>query len=81
MCAHVPSIMLEYRPKGIDFMASVGLEQFNIRTSDIEPSALFDLLSELVSRGTHWSEMIRQRLSEYKKLQETRARELIGLAG
>jgi hypothetical protein len=81
MCAQVPSIMLEYRPKGIDFMASVGLEQFNVRTSDVEPSALLDLLSELVSRGTYWSEMIRQRLSEYKKLQETRARELIGLAG
>ena len=23
MCAHVPSIMLEYRPKGLDFMESV----------------------------------------------------------
>jgi hypothetical protein len=77
MCAHVPSIMLEYRPKGIDFMASVGLEQFNIRTSDVEPSALFELLAKLVRRATHWSEMIRQRLSEYKELQESRARELI----
>jgi hypothetical protein len=81
MCANVPSIMLEYRPKGIDFMASVGLEQFNIRTSDVEPSALLDLLSKLVNRGTHWSEMIRQRMSDYKILQETRARELIGFAG
>jgi polysaccharide pyruvyl transferase WcaK-like protein len=80
MCAHVPSIMLEYRPKGLDFMASLGLEQFNVRTSDVEPSALFELLSELVGRGTHWSEMIRQRLDAYKRLQETRAQELIGLA-
>jgi hypothetical protein len=81
MCAHVPSIMLEYRPKGIDFMASVGLEQFNIRTSDVEPSTLLDLLSVLVNRGTHWSEMIRQRMSDYKELQQTRAQELIRLAG
>jgi hypothetical protein len=79
MCAHVPSIMLEYRPKGLDFMASLGLEQFNVRTSDVEPSALRALLSELIGRGAHWSEIIRKRLDDLKKLQETRARELIGL--
>jgi hypothetical protein len=80
MCAHVPSIMLEYRPKGIDFMESVGLEEFNVRTSDVEPGSLLDALSRLIDRGPHWSEMIRKRLAEYKKLQETRARGLIALA-
>jgi hypothetical protein len=77
-CAHVPSIMLEYRPKGLDFMASVGLEQFNVRTSDVEPAALLDMLSQVVDRETCWSEMMRRRLTEYKRLQEDRARELIG---
>jgi Polysaccharide pyruvyl transferase len=80
MCAHVPSIMLEYRPKGLDFMASVGLEQFNVRTSDVEPRALFDMLFQLVDHGTQFSEIIRTRLTEYKQLQESRARELIAMA-
>jgi hypothetical protein len=79
-CAHVPSIMLEYRPKGIDFMESIGMEEFNVRTSDVEPEALLDSLSRLVDRGPHWSEKIRRSLAAYKSLQETRARELITLA-
>jgi hypothetical protein len=80
MCAHVPSIMLEYRPKGLDFMASVDLERFNVRTSEVEPRALFDMLFELVDQGPQYSEAIRTRLSAYKQLQETRAREMIALA-
>jgi hypothetical protein len=78
MCAHVPSIMLEYRPKGLDFMASLGLEHFNVRTSDVEPSALQTLLHELVGQGKTWSETIRTRLDHLKRIQETRAQELIG---
>jgi polysaccharide pyruvyl transferase WcaK-like protein len=81
MCAHVPSIMLEYRPKGLDFMASLGLERFNVRTSDVEPKALLELLSDLVGRGDHWSQTIQQEVAKYKRLQETRARQLIGLPG
>jgi polysaccharide pyruvyl transferase WcaK-like protein len=80
MCAHVPSIMLEYRPKALDFMASVGLEQFNVRTSDVEPRALFGMLFELVDEWPHLSEIICQRLTKYKQLQESRARELIAAA-
>jgi hypothetical protein len=80
MCAHVPSIMLEYRPKGIDFMASVGQERFNVRTSDVEPSALLDLLDELVDEGVRLSETIDERMNEYRRLQQTRAKELIDVA-
>ena len=80
MCAHVPSIMLEYRPKGLDFMASVGLEQFNVRTSDIEPNALLDMLAQLTDQGRQFSEIILRRMTEYKELQQRRATELIGVA-
>ncbi len=80
MCAHVPSIMLEYRPKGIDFMASVGQERFNVRTSDVEPAALLELLDDLVGQGARLSEKIQERMNAYRELQVTRAQELIALA-
>jgi len=46
-CANTPAIMLEYRPKCRDFMASIDMEQFNIRTDEFKASKVKDLVEEL----------------------------------
>ncbi len=73
MCALVPSIMLEYRPKCRDFMSSMGMEGFNIRTSEVDESSLFALLGDLLSRETAISEDIERKMVEFKKIQQARA--------
>lgn len=50
LCAGVPSVMLEYRPKGREFMASVGLEDLSVRLDALDGRALADMLGAL-ARG------------------------------
>lgn len=47
--AAVPSVMLEYQPKCLDFMRSIGREDWSIRTDAVQPTVLADMVSELVS--------------------------------
>jgi len=77
MCAHVPSIMIEYRPKGQDFMASVRLEELCFRTEEVEPSLLLESLSGVVQQGLQLSTSIRERLEAFRDLQVKRARDLV----
>lgn len=77
MCALVPSIMMEYRPKGLDFMKSIGMESFNIRTSEVNSDSLFALLDELLKQKETISENIRERMFIFKELQKTRACEFL----
>ena len=41
-CAYTPTIMLEYRTKCLDFMASIHCEEWNIRTDTLELDAVVD---------------------------------------
>ena len=51
--AAVPSIMLEYQPKCLDFMRSVDRQDWSIRTDAVQPAALAEMVGELVSGRAH----------------------------
>ncbi len=47
LCAGVPAVMLEYRPKCRDFMASLALDGYSVRIDRLEPSRLAGTLQAL----------------------------------
>lgn len=59
-CAHVPSLMIEYRPKCMDFMMSLGLEAYTLRTDELSSG----LLTECFGRLEHDGDLVRQRMIE-----------------
>ena len=48
--ANVPFVSLEYQPKCRDFAASIGWEQFVVRTDKISPNGLIDLVAVLIEQ-------------------------------
>jgi hypothetical protein len=48
--ANVPSIVLEYQPKCLDFAASIGWERFTIRTSQLTSDQLIERTALLVEQ-------------------------------
>lgn len=47
ICTHTPSIMLEYRPKCLDFMLSMNLEKLNVRTDQLFDDTIVEMVKEL----------------------------------
>jgi len=48
--ANVPFVGLEYQPKCRDFAASIGWEDFVIRTDALQPSTLIDRVANLIEQ-------------------------------
>lgn len=48
--ANVPFVSLEYQPKCRDFAASIGWDEFVVRTDQIRPDRLIDLVSALLTQ-------------------------------
>jgi len=67
ICAGVPSIMIEYRPKCRDFMASLDLEEYVVRSDGIEVDHLVSLSENLASNRPAIQEKIRKRTAEFKQ--------------
>jgi polysaccharide pyruvyl transferase WcaK-like protein len=67
-CAGTPSIMMEYRPKCRDFMNSIGMDEWVIRTDDAEPRMLRDRLDALCSQGQNLQTRLHDRCMTYKRL-------------
>jgi polysaccharide pyruvyl transferase WcaK-like protein len=58
--AGVPSVMLEYQPKCLDFMRSIDRAKWSIRTDAIRPKVLAQMLGELAEgRAEHAAEIER----------------------
>jgi len=66
LCSHVPSIMLEYRPKCRDFMASVGLERYCIRTDELESQNLASLVEVASDQRPEIQQVFRAAAHAYK---------------
>ncbi len=66
LSAGTPSVMLEYRPKCLDFMMSMGLEKYSVRTDEIDCDKLSALVDELAEEGTTIQETVRNRIVEVK---------------
>ena len=77
MCAHVPSLMIEYRPKCLDFMKSVGQERFTVRTDQLSGDLLEDRFDELLASPASTSRQIAERMLALRGRQEARAAELL----
>jgi len=73
MCAHTPSIMLEYKPKCLDFMLSMEMEKFNIRTDRLSVNMAIDLAEELYSNLEKYQNKIAQKANQYRQLQKEKA--------
>jgi len=78
-CAYTPSIMLEYRPKCLDFMMSMDMQDFNIRTDNLS----IDLILDLIRRISNDSDQIQNKMFEkvnfFKKIQKNRAESITKL--
>lgn len=46
-CTHTPFIMLEYRPKCLDFMRSINYEKYNFRTDSVHADEIICAVDEL----------------------------------
>lgn len=46
-CANTPAVMLEYRPKCRDFMASIDMESLNVRTDQLNAFKLKEMVEDL----------------------------------
>lgn len=66
----VPTIMLEYQPKCRDFMASVDLEEYVIKTSELEFNNFFALFDKLRSDKQKITSSSAAKIIAYKKAQE-----------
>lgn len=58
ICTHTPSVMLEYRPKCRDFMASIAMEEFNVKTNALEPGLICDMVEDMFDKQTSLQERI-----------------------
>jgi len=66
LCSHVPSIMLEYRPKCRDFMVSVGLERYCIRTDELGGQNLASLVEVASEQRSEIQQVFRAAAHVYK---------------
>jgi polysaccharide pyruvyl transferase WcaK-like protein len=66
-CTYTPSIMLEYRPKCRDFMTSLDLQKYNIRTDCLDNEHIIALCNELYEKNSLMQRYIYDRVIAYKK--------------
>ena len=78
-CVYTPAIMLEYRPKCLDYMTSIGMENFNIKTDEMDVDNIIFLMNKIYNNIYYYQKIIYSKISYYKKLQFNRAREIIKL--
>jgi polysaccharide pyruvyl transferase WcaK-like protein len=72
----VPSIMVEYRPKCRDFMASIELEDYVIKTSDFTEQTFWPLFERLRAESKRVCAQAEERILLYKRLQFAEAQKL-----
>lgn len=75
-CCYIPSIMIEYRPKCLDYMQSINREEYNIRCDKINVDTLVGFVEELSIENCTQSENIFQAVNELKSRQMQKASEI-----
>ena len=68
-CAYTPAIMLEYRPKCLDYMLSVGMEKFVIKTNNVDTSVILSMLEKLYHNIPMYQDALKKWIDHYKDLQ------------
>jgi len=76
-CSRVPSLMIEYRPKCLDFMESIGAEDFVVRADQLTVDELLVKVEELHMRSAELIKGTTARLEHFRDKQITTARRLM----
>jgi polysaccharide pyruvyl transferase WcaK-like protein len=76
-CDYVPSIMLEYRPKCRDYMASIGLEDWTLRTDQFRADEVWDKLKSWNGQRRKLSELLFKKILPLKDKQRKKAEVLM----
>lgn len=79
MCAGVPSIMIEYRPKCRDFMMSVDMENFSINIDEVTEEKLESCLNTLLSSSQETALKMTKRMIQLREKQLQKAAEITAL--
>jgi polysaccharide pyruvyl transferase WcaK-like protein len=77
--SYTPSIMLDYKPKCHDFMASIDQEKLTIRTDKINVSELYELTENILSNRSSLVDELVAKVGQMKKKQINKAKELKSL--
>ncbi|NQZ52232.1 MAG: polysaccharide pyruvyl transferase family protein [Moritella sp.] len=72
----VPSIMIEYRPKCLEYMTSIGMEDYCMSTGDFSALVCVEKVKELIDEREAVSQRLEENILYYKFLQAKRAKEL-----
>jgi len=66
LCAHTPSIMLEYRTKCRDFMMSIEMEHLNIPINAIQRQQLVELVENIYKNVEYEQKIINEKIMSLK---------------
>lgn len=70
---NVPSIMLEYRPKCLDYMMSINMERYSVRTDKVKSEQLLALVYRLIDDRNSVRTELSVRANYFKDLQAKKA--------
>lgn len=73
MCAYTPSIMLEYRPKCLDYMMAMELDRFNMRTDRLSVDLMLDLINQITLNMHDIQNAIFKKANYYKTIQKEKS--------
>ncbi|HEY9878185.1 MAG TPA: polysaccharide pyruvyl transferase family protein [Leptolyngbyaceae cyanobacterium] len=77
-CA-VPFIALKYTPKCEDFLESIGLQSFALRTDELELDALLALVAQVEKTYTAYCQQLVEIGNHYRRLQQQAAQKILEL--
>lgn len=72
----LPTITLEYNPKCADYMESVKMHNYIIKTSDVTEKKLIEKCHDIQKNKTSIINTLDKEVSRYKKIQITYAKEI-----
>ena len=75
----VPSVMLEYQPKSRDFMESIGMQQFSIRTDVIDVDKVLSLIYDIEMNYVDYCKQLTSTCNHYRLIQRQAAQEVVNL--
>lgn len=67
-CTYTPFVMLEYRPKCLDFMRSITYEKYNIRTDKISADEIYCAVEELYQTSEDVQIYLQEKVLHHKNL-------------
>ncbi|MCE2594724.1 polysaccharide pyruvyl transferase family protein [Motilimonas cestriensis] len=72
----VPSIMIEYRPKCLEYMMSIEMERYCMNTSTFKAEDCIDKVNFLLSNANQVSTELEERILHYKNIQFSKSKQI-----